>query len=752
MTGPLEKLRPGRRWFESANRRIADFAGERGADDAAAPQSIARIILDTAAAWSSIRAPEGDVEDLGSAEAVMSFAAQRGVAARFETGKAASLQASDFPLATLTHSGEARLLTGRDGARFSALASGSAYEIDLSTLQAEETGTIVLLRPSDRSAFGEADVADSATAAAIDPVREALNYVIQRQRPLLVKLLLAAAFSNLMLLAVPIYTSVVFDRVIPHSAWETMWAISIGVGLALVADFAVRWARLKLQDAIATTASATLQAATFRRLVEVRMAEAPRSASSVMMRLREVEGLTQLAPQFIAGVVVDAPFLVLVFALIWVNGGPVVFAPVVGLVMLAALHHFADLASHAAHIRSSKLSQVQTKHLFETAESLEAVKAARSERKALSRFDQFYDEYAYSAHLARAWSGLAAYANMTVGQMMIVLVMVIGVFQVSQGGMTVGGLSACILLVGRIISPIGQLITVINRMRLSRSTLKSLSQDTSGQTEAGGDASGAAIPPRIATLRLSEACYRYPEQAGAQLDKVSLTIQPGEKVAVIGRSRLGQEHAAENARAIHRTAGRSRAVRRRRRAPIRAVRFTKIHRLYGAIAGSVRRHIARQSDAGARFGRSATARRRGAPDRRRRIRRASSAGLRHESRAARRETVRRRTAIGGAGAGSARRAWRSRARRADIGDGHHTRNARRARSQGVCRRADPDRVDASRARAGSGRSGDLARPWPRRRRRPQGRGAEADVRRRRLKPVGAGSQPATRSVSDTLFT
>ena len=540
MTGPLEKLRPGRRWFESANRRIADFAGERGADDAAAPQSIARIILDTAAAWSSIRAAEGDVEDLGSAEAVMSFAAQRGVAARFETGKAASLQASDFPLATLTHSGEARLLTGRDGAQFSALASGSAYEIDLATLQAEETGTIVLLRPSDRSAFGEADVADSATAAATDPVREALNYVIQRQRPLLVKLLLAAAFSNLMLLAVPIYTSVVFDRVIPHSAWETMWAISIGVGLALVADFAVRWARLKLQDAIATTASATLQAATFRRLVEVRMSEAPRSASSVMMRLREVEGLTQLAPQFIAGVVVDAPFLVLVFALIWVNGGPVVFAPVVGLVMLAALHHFADLASHAAHIRSSKLSQVQTKHLFETAESLETVKAARSERKALSRFDQFYDEYAYSAHLARAWSGLAAYANMTVGQMMIVLVMVIGVFQVSQGGMTVGGLSACILLVGRIISPIGQLITVINRMRLSRSTLKSLSQDTSGQTEAGGDASGAAIPPRIATLRLSEACYRYPEQAGAQLDKVSLTIQPGEKVAVIGRSGSGK--------------------------------------------------------------------------------------------------------------------------------------------------------------------------------------------------------------------
>ena len=97
---------------------------------------------------------------------------------------------------------------------------------------------------------------------------------------MLVQLLVAAAFSNLMLLALPVYSGLIFDRVIPHSAFDTLWAISIGVMLALSADIAVRWVRLKIQDSLASSASAAIQASAMRKLLEAKMTEAPRSAGA----------------------------------------------------------------------------------------------------------------------------------------------------------------------------------------------------------------------------------------------------------------------------------------------------------------------------------------------------------------------------------------------------------------------------------------------------------------------------------------
>ena len=122
----------------------------------------------------------------------------------------------------------------------------------------EEAGTIFLVRP--RGAVPADNLAELASGVAsldsVDPISGILSFMTARHRRMLVQLLVAAAFSNLMLLALPVYSGLIFDRVIPHSAFDTLWAISIGVMLALSADIAVRWVRLKIQDSLASSASA----------------------------------------------------------------------------------------------------------------------------------------------------------------------------------------------------------------------------------------------------------------------------------------------------------------------------------------------------------------------------------------------------------------------------------------------------------------------------------------------------------------
>jgi ATP-binding cassette subfamily C protein LapB len=250
--------------------------------------------------------------------------------------------------------------------------------------------------------------------------------------------------------------------------------------------------------------------------------------------------MTQLIPQLVTGALVDLPFLLIVFALLWVNGGAVVLAPVAGIGVLMALHHWTSLGSEAEQKRSTALLQLQTNRLNEAVEVLETIKSTRTELRVLNRFERIFDEYSYSTHIVRLYQGLAAYANVTIGQMMVAVVLMIGAYEVSAGNMTIGGLSTCSLLVGRVIGPIGQLITAVHRTIQSRALLKALASETRYHSETAGDESGTLRTPDQCALRLQSVAFSYAGQTTRQIDNLTINIQRGERIAIVGRSGSGK--------------------------------------------------------------------------------------------------------------------------------------------------------------------------------------------------------------------
>jgi len=511
------------------------------------PDLLARLLTEIASVWQRQRGEPARpgtaaIQGIDSPETLVSFAATNGIDVVFENRLVASLTAEDLPAVMLTHDGMGRMLLARRGRIFTAQHGGESYTIDKEALAAEEAGTLFLVRP--RGIVPSHNIAeivsDLASPESRDPVRGILDFMTSRHRGMLIELLIAAAFSNLMLLALPVYSGLIFDRVIPHSAFDTLWAISIGVTLALLADLAVRWVRLKIQDALASSASAAIQASVIRKLLQSKMGEAPRSAGAITLRLRNLDAMTQLIPQLVTGALIDLPFLLIVFALLWVNGGAVVLAPVAGIGVLMALHHWTSLGSEAEQKRSTALLQLQTNRLNEAVEVLETIKSTRTELRVLNRFERIFDEYSYSTHIVRLYQGLAAYANVTIGQMMVAVVLMIGAYEVSAGNMTIGGLSTCSLLVGRVIGPIGQLITAVHRTIQSRALLKALAGETRYHSETAGDESGALRTPDQCALRLQSVAFSYAGQTTRQIDNLTINIQRGERIAIVGRSGSGK--------------------------------------------------------------------------------------------------------------------------------------------------------------------------------------------------------------------
>jgi len=530
---PPETAAPqGQAWFKDARTRLgllADELGTKAPQGGAAPEA-ASCLIDLI---STVPDRKEAAESFEGPEAMIAYAAARGLEATRAFQAPSALTSADFPVLVLVQGGDARLLLGREGDSFEGIGTLGSYRITLAQLKAEAGGLLLHLRPAGESHTAQADVDE-------DPVQTAIRFVRERQGWMLVRLMVAAGISNLLLLALPIYSGLVFDRVIPHAALDTLWAISLGVFLALGADLALRFVRLKIQDAISCRASAALQAGIMRRLLSTQIVRAPRAAGALSIRLREIEQLAQITPALIVSVAVDAPFLALVFLLIWFNGGPVVAAPVLGILALVGLHHLTHRASLEPQTRAARLAQKQTNRVIETVDGLETIKASRMERATLGRFEGTYAEYAFASHLGRFWHGFAGYASTVVGQAMIVLVTLIGVYQVTTGTMTIGALTTCTLLVSRIIAPVGQLVSLLHRARQIRDTLKALSLTGRDTLESPGDPTGARAAPVSGEIRLDSVSFTYPGQSSPQVEGISLTIRPGEKVAIIGRSGSGK--------------------------------------------------------------------------------------------------------------------------------------------------------------------------------------------------------------------
>ena len=67
--------------------------------------------------------------------------------------------------------------------------------------------------------------------------------VIAESRSLYRDILLAAVTINILAMVMPLYVMNIYDRVVPNHAIDTLWVLSFGVVIALIADLILRLAR-----------------------------------------------------------------------------------------------------------------------------------------------------------------------------------------------------------------------------------------------------------------------------------------------------------------------------------------------------------------------------------------------------------------------------------------------------------------------------------------------------------------------------
>jgi ATP-binding cassette, subfamily C, bacterial LapB len=356
---------------------------------------------------------------------------------------------------------------------------------------------------------------------------------IEENRWLYARVLLAAALINIFAIFTSLYTMTVYDRVVPTSAYASLIGLTIGLIIIIVFDFIIKGLRAYFVDVAGSRIDQRVGREIFAKILAMRLDQRRGSIGGLSGIVREVDTIRDFMASATITALVDVPFIFVTLLVIALIGGSIVWVPIVliPLVLLIGLALQPALRSQSTQLLGNSLSKHAV--LVEAIGSLETVKVAGAGPMLDMRYDGAVERHSAVSLRQRIISNLGINSAMSAQSLCYAGVVFVGVFKIADQSMTMGALIACSILAGRAVAPLTQIAQLLTRVHSARSAYKQI--DALMQQPDERSTPGLSVPIAFeGGIEFRDVDFRYPDAAELALRNVSLRINPGEHVALIG--------------------------------------------------------------------------------------------------------------------------------------------------------------------------------------------------------------------------
>lgn len=350
----------------------------------------------------------------------------------------------------------------------------------------------------------------------------------------------ASVLINVFALASSVYIMTVYDRVVPNNAIESLWALTAMIACVIIFDLVMKILRGIFVDRAGARVDQRVSAVLFERIARHDAELTKTATGSLAGTVRNFDILKDAIGSASFTVLVDLPFIFLFIYVLYLIGGPLALVPAI---IVPTVIIFA-LCLQPIIKRMTELSQSQGKSkqavIVEMIAALETVKTVRGISMLRNRWMNSVLHQAKSNMKTKVTSQLATQFTQFGQQVSQVVMVVYGVFLIADGSLTMGQLIACVILSGRVMAPLAQLTGLLGRMNSALSAYRALDEILGGVSEEEARTDQVERPSMEGSVEFRNVTFTYEGQPEPTLTDINFRIEPGERLAIVGRIGSGK--------------------------------------------------------------------------------------------------------------------------------------------------------------------------------------------------------------------
>ncbi|MCQ0972253.1 type I secretion system permease/ATPase [Paracoccus sp. TK19116] len=351
---------------------------------------------------------------------------------------------------------------------------------------------------------------------------------------------IASFVANLLAVATALFSMQVYDRVVPNRAFDTLWILASGVAIAITLEILLRIMRSSLIDVSGRDLDLRLSAQLFDKVSNLRLAHQPKSTGVFANQVREFATVREFFTSGTVAAVCDIPFVILFLGVLAFLGGPLALVTLAAVILTIVPGILLQSRLGRASRENTREAAALNGLLLETISNLETVKAARAEGRLQRAYAQLTATMATTAVKTRNLTNVMSQIVSSVQKFAYAGVIIVGVYLISAGQLTVGSLIACTLLSSRTLMPMSQVAGLLARWQHVRAAMEGLDGIMKLPVERPDDRHFVRAPALTGAYRLDGVSYRHEVDAAPVVSIPALKIAAGESVALLGGNGAGK--------------------------------------------------------------------------------------------------------------------------------------------------------------------------------------------------------------------
>jgi len=405
--------------------------------------------------------------------------------------------------------------------------------MSISKLESEYTGEVIIIKPEyNFNNRIEKEVL-------VDNPKDWFWGTLFRNKGIYKQVIVVSLFINIFILATPLFTMNVYDRVLPNNAIETLWALFIGISIVLFFDLILKILRAHFLGIASKRADTVMSNKIFNHILNIKMDAKPSSTGQFVSRLQSFESVREFFTSATIAAIVDLPFILIFILVIFYIAGPLAYITIATVFISIIFSWYFQRPLKTIIEKSVKEDQIKHTTLIETVTGLEIIKSVKAQNRMKTHWDQSVNKTVHYAEKGHFLSQSITYFTAFISHFSNIAIVAGGVYLAQEGEITMGAIIAAMILNGRVISPVSQLVGMIIKFDRTMLSLDNLDEVMNMPVEKENK-SYISRPNLRGDVELKDLNFSYKDQNHQTLKNINIKIKEGEKVAILGKIGSGK--------------------------------------------------------------------------------------------------------------------------------------------------------------------------------------------------------------------